>query len=237
MPAGSREKMSTRTNSPAPVADIAPLDTVGWLAEQPPEFRDWVRRHGRWRRYAAGQFIYHAGDPSDGLYGLAEGGLEVSFPLFAEEQVTLHRAEIGFWIGDNAELAETPRVLTVRAVSPSRLLHLPSGAIRALLAEHPHHWREFYRLSSRNASTAVVLLSEALALTVRARVCRRLLMLADSSRDVSVTQEELGRLVGAARTTLRRCLIDLAQRGAIELRYRRVVIVDRAVLSSFKDEQ
>jgi CRP/FNR family cyclic AMP-dependent transcriptional regulator len=151
--------------------------------------------------------------------------------------VTLHRAEIGFWIGDSAELSETPRALTVRAVSPARLLHLPSGAIRALLAEHPQHWHEFYRLSSRNASTATVLLAEALALTVRARVCRRLLTFADGSREVSVTQEDLGRLVGAPRTTLRRCLTDLAQRGAVELRYRRIVVVDRAVLSSFKDEQ
>jgi CRP-like cAMP-binding protein len=237
MPAEPRENLSIWINSPDPVVDIAPLDKVGWLAEQPREFQDWAQRHGRWRTFSAGQFIYHAGDPSDGLYGLAEGGLEISFPLLAEEQVTLHRAEIGFWIGDNAELAQTPRVLTIRAVSPSRLMHLPSGAIRDLLAEHPHHWREFYRLNSSNATTAIVLLSEALALTVRARVCRRLLTLADSSRDVSVTQEDLGRLVGAPRTTLRRCLTDLAQRGAVELRYRRVVIVDRAVLSSFKDEQ
>jgi DNA-binding IclR family transcriptional regulator len=62
-------------------------------------------------------------------------------------------------------------------------------------------------------------------------------MLADSSGDVSATQEDLGRLVGAPRTTLRRCLTDLEQRGGIELRYLRVVIVDRTVLASFKDEQ
>ena len=237
MPSPFREKRPIRHISPIRVTDIAPLDAVGWLSEQPPSFQDWAKRHACWRTYAAGQFVYHAGDPTDGIYGLAEGGLEISFPLLAEEQVTLYRAEIGFWIGDNAELAETPRVVTVRAVCPSRLLHLPSAAIHTLLAEHPHHWREFYRLNSRNTSTAVVLLSEALALTFRARVCRRLLMLADDSDDVSITQEDLGRVIGAARTTLRRCLTDLEQRGAVELRYRRVVIVNRAVLSSFKDEQ
>lgn len=151
--------------------------------------------------------------------------------------MALHRAEIGFWIGDSAELSEVPRMLSVRAVSPSRLLHLPSGPIRALLAEHPHHWREFYRLSSRNASTAVALLAEALTLTVRARVCRGLLERADSTREAGITQEDLGRLVEAPRTTLRRCLTDLRERGAIELRYRRVAIRDAAVLASFKDEQ
>ncbi|MEZ5557760.1 MAG: Crp/Fnr family transcriptional regulator [Pseudomonadales bacterium] len=237
MPTTVRWKRPIRANAGIRVAEIAPLDAVGWLAERPPEFQDWAKRHGRWRRYAAGQFVYQVGDRADGVYGLAEGSLDISFPLIAEEPVTIHRTEIGFWIGDSAELAEVPRILAVRAVLPSRLLHLPSGAIRDLLVEHPHHWREFYALSSQNATTAVALLSEALALTVRARVCRRLLMLADGSGDVSVTQEDLGRVVGAARTTLRRCLADLENRGGIELRYRRVSIVDRSVLSSFKDEQ
>jgi CRP-like cAMP-binding protein len=116
---------------------------MGWLAEQPPEFRDWAARSGRWRQYAAGQFIYHAGDLADGLYGLAAGGIEITFPLLAEEPVVIYRAEVGFWIGDNAELAETPRLVSLRAAVPSRLLHIPTPAIRALLAAHPAHWREF----------------------------------------------------------------------------------------------
>jgi CRP-like cAMP-binding protein len=230
-------KKPIRANSSTKALDLAPLDRVGWLAEQPPEFREWAARCGRWRQYAAGQFIYHAGDAADGLYGLAAGGLELTFPLLAEEPVMVHRAEIGFWIGDNAELAETPRVVSLRAVTPSRLLHLSTSAIRTLLTEHPNHWRAFYRLSARNVSMAVTFLSEALALTVRARVCRRLLLLAAGGREADITQDDLGRLVGAPRTTLRRCLAELAECGAVELRYRRVGIIDPKILASFKDEQ
>jgi CRP-like cAMP-binding protein len=222
---------------PHPPLDIAPLDGVGWLAQQPSEFRNWAACCGRWREYAAGQFVYHAGDPADGLYGLAAGGLEITFPLIAEEPVTIHRAEIGFWIGDNAELSETPRVVSLRAAGPTRLLNLPAPAIRALLEDHPEHWREFYRLSATNVALALTLLSEALTLTVRARVCRRLLRLAVGAQEASITQQDLGRIVGAPRTTLRRCLADLAERGAIRLRYRRVQILDAAVLALFKDEQ
>lgn len=217
--------------------DISPLDQVGWLANQPQEFRDWAARCGRWREFAAGQFVYHAGDPADGLYGLASGSLDITFPLLAEEPVIVHRAEIGFWIGDNAELSEMPRLVSLRTATASRLLYLSAQAIRELLAGQPQHWREFYRLSATNTLRIVTLLSEALALTTRARICRRLLELAEGSREVNITQEDLGHIVGAPRTTLRRCLTDLAARGAVELRYRRVAIVDRAVLMSFKDEQ
>lgn len=237
MPPAPSEERPIRANSPGRALDIAPLDRVGWLSRQPPEFRAWAARCGRWREYGAGQFVYHAGEPADGLYGLAAGGIEITFPLLAEEPVILHRAEVGFWIGDNAELAETPRVVSLRAAVPSRLLHLPTLAIRSLLADHPEHWREFYRLSAINVSLAITFLCEALALTPRARICRRLLKLAEGSSEASITQEDLGRIVGVPRTTLRRCLADLTERGAIELRYRRVGILDAAVLASFKDEQ
>ena len=57
------------------ISALAPLDAVGWLAQQPPAFRDWAATVGNWRRYQRGRVLYDAGDPCDGLYGLAEGAL------------------------------------------------------------------------------------------------------------------------------------------------------------------
>lgn len=219
------------------IANIAPLDQVGWLAEQPKGFQDWAADVGRWRRYSIGQFVYHAGDVSDGLYGLAAGSLEITFPLMAEEPVSIHRAEIGFWIGDAAELAEIPRMVSLVAATESQLFHLPSRAIHQLLSGHPEHWHAFYRLSALNSRIAIMLLSEALSLTVRARVCRRLLQLAERSQEAPITQDDMAKLVGVTRGTLRRCLDDLASRGGIEMRYRKLRVLDPNVLAAFQDEQ
>lgn len=217
--------------------NIAPLDQTGWLAGQPKDFRDWVAEAGRWRRYGAGQFVYQAGDASDGLYGLAVGGVEITFPLVAEEPVSIYRAEIGFWIGDAAELANIPRMVSLMAVTESKLLHLPSHAIQQLLSSRPEHWRAFYRLGALNSCTAIALLSEALALTVRARVSRRLLQLTERFKEAPITQDDLAKLVGVTRGTLRRCLDDLAARGAIEMRYRKLRVLDSNILVAFRDEQ
>jgi CRP-like cAMP-binding protein len=217
--------------------DLSPLDRVGWLAGQPDDFRAAVAATARWRSYDTGQFLYHAGDAADGLYGLAEGGLELTFPLIAEEPVAIYRAEIGFWIGDNAELSETPRLVSIMASRPSRVLHWPGKAARALLAAEPRHWRSLYRLSARNTGMAIQVLSEVLALTVRARVCRRLLTLAPEKGDAPITQADLAKLVGVTRGTLQRCLGDLAARGGIETHYGRIRVVDVAVLTQFRDEQ
>lgn len=217
--------------------DLAPLDHVGWLAEQPRDLREAIAATARWRTYKAGQFLYQAGDASDGLYGLADGALELTFPLVVEEPVAIYRAEIGFWIGDNAEFSETPRLVSVMAARPSRVLHWPGSAARAFLTTAPEHWLAFYRLNARNLSTAVEALAEVLALTVRARVCRRLLAMSADQRDAPITQADLAKLVGVTRGTLQRCLIDLGAKGGIETLYGRIRVVDRGVLLTYRDEQ
>jgi DNA-binding FadR family transcriptional regulator len=74
-------------------------------------------------------------------------------------------------------------------------------------------------------------------LTVRARVSRRLLGIAGGDGDAMITQDELSKLLGVTRPTIRRCLAELEKLGAIETRYRKLRIVDRACLEAFKDEQ
>ena len=192
---------------------------------------------GRWRDYDDGQFIYHAGDDSDGIYGLASGGINLCFPLIADEAVMFYRAEIGFWIGDSAELAAHKRSISLIASGPTRLLHLPSHEIKTLLTMLPQHWRSFYELSARNAHTAMVILSESLALTVRARICRRLLALAAQDPNVRITQDDLAKLVGVTRATLRRCITDLAAEGALETGYRELRVANATVLARYRDEQ
>ena len=216
---------------------LAPLHEVGWLAEQSYDFKEWAEQVGRWKIFKKGQFIYHAGDRSDGLYGLASGSLQMTFPLVAEEPVVIHRAETGFWIGDAAELTNRPRMVTLMAASQAKLLHLPSSAIKTLLANKPEQWRSFYQLSASNMHAAVTQLAEVLALTVRARVCRRLLALSDQDGFAAITQEELARLLGVARPTLRRCLADLEAQGGIETNYRKLRVVDSSILNAFKNEQ
>jgi CRP/FNR family transcriptional regulator, cyclic AMP receptor protein len=217
--------------------DLAPLDAVGWLAQQPPTFRHWAAGAGRWQRYQDGQVLYDAGDPSNGLYGLAEGAIDITFPLVAEEPVTLHRGEIGFWIGDSGLLAHEPRAVSVHAAAPSRVFFVPGEAVRTLLAEQPECWHAFYLLSHLNAVTAVNLLAEVLALSVTARVARRLLRLAAPNGVVSVTQDDLAKLVGVARATLQRAFEELAQADTIKTGYRSITITNRGLLERYVNQQ
>ncbi|MEX0281341.1 MAG: Crp/Fnr family transcriptional regulator [Arenibacterium sp.] len=216
---------------------FGPLLSVGWLADQSEDFNAWAKEVGKPIRFNAGQYVYQGGDHPQGVYGLRSGALEIEFPLLGQEPVSLLRTTEGFWVGESGLLSRQPRVVSVKAVEESTLICLAVRDIRPFLDKNPKHWQAFYDLSHRNVETAVSLLAEALSLTVTARVCRRLLDMSENRREAHTTQEDLARLLGVARPTLRRSLNTLVAAGAIELKYRRISIVDRAVLRTFRNEQ
>ena len=213
-----------------PVASLDPLDRIGWLARQAPEFRAWCAENGRWRRFAAGEAIYIAGDEPDCMYGLGAGALEISFALLSDEAVTLHRAEPGFWIGEAALMAGATRLVGLSAALDSRVFHIPIGPLRELLEREPASWRILYEQSLDNLSVALTLLAESLSLTTRARLARLLLRLADGDGRVQGNQDEFGRLIGMTRSSVRRALASLVEAGCVRTGCCTLEVVDSEAL-------
>jgi CRP-like cAMP-binding protein len=203
---------------------------TGWLADQPREFQDRIARAGRWKSVEAGRSIYAVGDVPDALYGLAEGNVDIATPTQTGEVISFYRAGPGFWIGESAALARTTRSLSVLTASDCRLFQVPVPAIQKMLRDDPGDWHHFYDLSHRNATLAVRVLSDHLALSPKARFARMLLRLADDSGTVQITHEELGRLAGMSRASFRRAFAALIDSGAVQTDYRRVRILDREAL-------
>jgi CRP-like cAMP-binding protein len=206
--------------------DLGTLSKVGWLPGQPESLSAWAARAGRWRVYEKGRTLYQYGDDPDGLYGLGSGMLEAQIPM-GEEQITIYRAEPGFWIGESALLARTSRVISVSAAVKSRVFFIPTSAIKALLRDEPQFWYCFFELNHLNAARAVAALAELLSQSPQERLARMLLRLADAEGKVSATQEDLSRLIGMSRSSLRRVLGDLMDTGAVEAGYRSLRLVDR----------
>jgi CRP-like cAMP-binding protein len=214
---------------------ISPLDQVGWLATQPAPFRDWMQRSGRWRQFAKGQSLYQVGEEPEAIYGLGAGALEVLIPVSDDDQVTIHRAEPGFWIGDSGLLAGTRRVISVVSATPSRVFCVPAGAVRRVVEERPEFWRCFYELAHRNGTLAVATLAEVLALSPEARLARMLLRLADGNGEVEATQADLARLLGVTRSSLQRALSRLMVEAGVQPGYGAILVPDRVSLERIVD--
>ena len=209
---------------------LGALATTGWLSEQPEEFREAVARSGRWVRFQKGARLYSAGEDPTAMYGLGEGLLDVAMPISDDEEVILHRAPPGFWIGDGALLSSIPRAVSVEAAAESRVFAVPIAAIRRMLDADPAWWMYFHRLSSRNLILALSVLGEVLALPPKARFARLLLRIASPDGTVRVTQEELGRMAGMSRVAFRRAFGAMIDAGVVETKYGSLRIRDWAAL-------
>jgi CRP-like cAMP-binding protein len=209
---------------------LGALATTGWLRDQDPAFRSRIAEHGRWKSFSPGSTVYAVGDDPDGLYGLAEGNFDVSIPIGEEEMVTIFRAEPGSWIGDSAVLARTPRAVEVVTPVASRMLFVPTSALRRILRDHPGDWSALYGLSHINTMRAAAVIGDLLALSPQARLARTLLRLSDADGLAICTQQELAALCGMSRTSFRRAFSDHIDRGVIRTEYGAVRILDRAAL-------
>jgi CRP/FNR family cyclic AMP-dependent transcriptional regulator len=210
--------------------DLGTLAVRGWLSQQPTDFQDRIARLGRFQTVHAGRYIYQVGDVPDALYGLDSGLLDLTVPVGGTNDVTIHRATPGFWIGDSAILAGSVRTISLRTVTECRLFRVRASRLRALLDAHPSDWKCFFMLGHMNISATLAVLAEMSALSPRARFARLLLRMADESGKVHMTQDDLARMAGMSRATFRRSFGGLIERGIVATSYGTMSILDRVAL-------
>jgi CRP-like cAMP-binding protein len=212
------------------LGSLQALAGTGWLSEQPVEFQFRLAKLGRWISVRRGAVIYAVGDEADAIFGLGEGLLDVAIPVSNDQEVVVHRAAPGFWVGDSALLAGMRRTISLSAATDCKVFKLPAAAVRRSLDENPGDWACFYRLSHVNTTLSLRALAEVISLPPRARFARALLRMTSSGGEVRVTQEELGRMVGMSRAAFRRSCATLIERGIVDIEYGGIRIKNRQAL-------
>ena len=120
--------------SPADSHEV--LAHVGFVMLVPPPLQPLVRALFRPEGFGAGEVIIHEGDPSDAVYVVAAGEVEVVRNAGPGE-VALDRFDRGTVFGEVGLLSRTERMATVRAVDRVEVLRLGRDGFEALLAVHP----------------------------------------------------------------------------------------------------
>ncbi len=208
---------------------LGTLADTGWLSLQAPEFQERMIAIGRWTSVPKGRALYVLGEEPEALFGLGSGLLDISVPVGVED-VLVHRAPPGFWVGDGALLSGVPRMLTVIAASDSEVFRIPHAPLRRMLQEYPVDWRSFHHLATLNAALAIQAFAETLVLPAQTRFARVLLRIALPDGTVVATQEELGRMTGMSRAAFRRAFGALIAAGVLETGRGKVRIHDRGAL-------
>jgi len=212
------------------------LETSRWLSSCSDTVRESLRRIGRLRRYGKGEYVYRAGDPPGGVFGFVDGQIETLIPTLDGQEVVVHRASSGFWVGDLALFAGQKRLVSLRAVSPVQAVQLANDDLRDLMAREPSLVGDFYRMTHDNVAISLALLGSLAVRGARNRVALRLLfqqqLFSDAEGWLPIDQHSFAELVALSTQSVRRALSTLEADGLIEIAYGRVRIADRAGLAS-----
>jgi CRP-like cAMP-binding protein len=210
---------------------LSRLARRGWLAERNQELRSAIACIARLQHYATGEPLCLYGDPPNGVFGLVSGALDISLPRSDGMELTAHRANPGFWVGDLALFANETRLMSLHAAEPSWVVHLPAEPLRRMLRQMPHLFADFYALTYENMALTLRVLTDLTTSTSEARVGLRLLLDADTQMQPGgwfhITQATLAPMVALSVPSLRRILHKMEASGLIETNYARIRIVDR----------
>lgn len=136
-------------------------------------------------------------------------------------------------------LEDVPLPYDYHAHEDSVIIHLPSDAVIAVLDAEPVLWRDVAKLGLQRQRLSIVLLQNQMLNSIHGRVAATLMSLvhfyngqgpgtgeSDGGPLVRLSQNDLAAMLGLSRQTINKELGRLVEEGAIDMRYKRIRIVD-----------
>ncbi|MDB5900557.1 MAG: Crp/Fnr family transcriptional regulator [Ramlibacter sp.] len=194
-------------------------------------------------RLAPGEMLFRQGDevlPGAGaFYAVVSGGIKASSLREDGKEAILLVLEAGNWFGEISLIDQQPRTHDATAMGEAEVLSLPRAAFDRMMGR-PAFALAVCRMLAARVRSLYGMVEDATLRSTRARVARRLLLLArgDATQDdprpvVPVSQEALAMMLGVSRQTLSKELQGLAQAGAVSLGYGQIEISSAALLKEF----
>jgi CRP/FNR family cyclic AMP-dependent transcriptional regulator len=205
-----------------PLLEAVPETAVADLAAQ-----------GRVRDYRKGTYVCHQGDPSEEVFFLSEGRVEISSLASSGARVLHATVDIPQFVGELGVLAELPRTAAVLTLEDCAIWVTSAESFLDFLAGEPTAARALMLALARQIHANEAFVDDLLFLDLKGRVAKRLLQLvtpslddlpADRSLVPVVTHADLASLCGGSRENVTRVISEFQRRGLIEREGRRYVL-------------
>jgi CRP/FNR family transcriptional regulator, cyclic AMP receptor protein len=167
-------------------------------------------------KLAAEQTLFTTGDPGDGCYLVERGMLKVTMVSAAGGERILAILGPGALVGELSMIDGEPRSASVSALRDSELRFLGRDRFDAFAARNPDVYRHIMGVLAKRLRDTNSVVAAASFLTLKGRVARALLSLAEAfGNDVGggrivvrqkVTQSDLAAMAGIARENVSRIL-------------------------------
>jgi CRP/FNR family transcriptional regulator len=201
-----------------------------------------LRSLGVPKKFAKGVFLFGAGEKADGFYVIVSGEVRAFSMDEQGREVEVVRLRSGDFLGEAVALAGGAYPIHAQAVRDSRVLYFDRRRVLSGLGREPEAARFFIELLARKCLVLNQRI-EALGLrTIRQRIVQYLLARCAGDGvctvELAVRKSDLARLVGTVPETLSRNLRQMQEDGLVEVKGRRIKILDcprlRSTLSGAK---
>ncbi len=190
------------------------------------------------KSFRDGQFLYHRGDPADGLWLITKGQVKIgSYSELGDMQVIAIMGA-GDSFGELACFGQFPRVVDAQAMGQVEGLWIAETHLTNAMAASPDITRELLRILATQLQEALNSMFLFRNMSAPQRLAQRLIALGEGMTapiKLSIKQQELAELVGVSRMTIASSLAELEKARFIERHYRYLTIVDPEGLKAWME--
>lgn len=224
------------TKRPADDIDKIALLRKSWLDGFPDEVVAEAAACGTLRAVADGTLLHARGAEADGFYTIASGAVRFSRTTADGHATTIAVLDAPNGFGEISLFDGLPRTHDGHASGPTVVLFHAKTDFKHLLNRYPAIYERFAKMLSLRLRATFDLVEEAAVAPLQQRLARRLLELAHirpsamnaatiaRGREVPLTQEELGNLLGKSRQSISKLLHVWEQNELIQTKYGRISI-------------
>jgi len=189
-----------------------------------------LRRH----TFKRGTMIFHKDQTGDALYVIESGRVRIFLPTESGTELTVEVSGPGDVFGELALLDGRPRSASAETLEDTTAFTLTREEFKAHLAATPQLAVALIELLSTRLRHVTEYAESLAHLDVHARLARTLLEMADRygvkrngiEIDLDLTQADLAAMVGATRERVNRALAAFRAQGLLELRGRKIALLD-----------
>jgi CRP-like cAMP-binding protein len=223
--------------------DMPKLNTISELLEQIPLFgslgKEAIGRLAesvRIKSLEQGQVLFNKGDEGSSMYIINEGAIKIVLPSSVGEEIIVALLGKNDFFGAMAMLDGEPRSADAVAVNDASVLTIGRSDFLSILQEDRQALKTILCDLSKMIRRTDDFLEDICFFNISTRLAKKLIDLSDTVGvrtgedhiliDLSLTQKELGDMVGATRESVNKELKVLRQNGMIDVKGNKITIID-----------
>lgn len=182
-----------------------------------------------------GQTLFHKGDEGTALYIVKQGTIKIVLPSRIGDEIIVTIITDGDFFGEMALLDGEPRSADAIAIDASQVLILRRQDFLHFLQSNVNAIKAILSLLSKRLRSTDEMLEDTCFLSISVRLAKKLVELAQSHGreaddgihiELSLTQKELGDMIGATRESINKELRGMREKKLIQTHGNKIQIMD-----------